>query len=129
MNWKAPALLFVSIGLFASFGTGSASAYKLAPGITGARITAVAMGSPAQRVGLEAGDIIVAIDNQPVRAVDDFPRLIGTSKRVSLVIRDVRTGRYNVTDAYPSNGRLGLRFVIAYVPEVVLPPFGEMPRR
>ena len=82
----------------------------------------VAAGSPAQRVGLEPGDVIVGINNQPVRTIDDLPSLIGGNSRVTLLIRDVRTGKYNQSDVSPSHGRLGIRFVMTTVPEVVIPP-------
>lgn len=38
--------------------------------ITGAKIVAVSIGSPAERAGLRAGDIIVAVDNAPMHGLE-----------------------------------------------------------
>jgi S1-C subfamily serine protease len=43
---------------------------------SGVRVADVATGSPADRAGVRAGDIIVALDNEPVTGVDDISRLL-----------------------------------------------------
>jgi S1-C subfamily serine protease len=43
---------------------------------TGVMVVVVADGSPAQRAGLREGDVIIALDGQPVAGVDDLHRLL-----------------------------------------------------
>jgi S1-C subfamily serine protease len=52
-------------------------------------------GGPAERAGLEAGDLIVAYDGAPVGGIDDLHRLltaerIGTSTTVAVLRRSHR---------------------------------------
>jgi serine protease Do len=50
---------------------------------------------PGGRVGLEAGDIILQINNQAVRGINDFNRIleqIQKNEEVLLLVRDMRTG-------------------------------------
>lgn len=44
---------------------------------SGVRIEQVESGSPAARAGLARGDVIVALDGEPVATVDDLQRLLG----------------------------------------------------
>jgi S1-C subfamily serine protease len=53
------------------------------PKETGAMVLAVEDGSPAKRAGLREGDVIVALDGQPVAGVDDLHRLL-TEVRVGM---------------------------------------------
>jgi S1-C subfamily serine protease len=46
------------------------------PQETGVVVLGVEESSPAQRAGLREGDVIVALDNQPVAGVDDLHRLL-----------------------------------------------------
>jgi serine protease Do len=48
-----------------------AEVYRL-PAITGAEITSVAPGTPADRAGLQLGDVIVSIENQAVHTVSEL---------------------------------------------------------
>ncbi len=53
--------------------------FALAAGInnaSGAMITAIEPASPAARAGLASGDVVVALDSEPVRGVDDLVRLL-----------------------------------------------------
>ncbi|HTW31231.1 MAG TPA: trypsin-like peptidase domain-containing protein [Candidatus Sulfotelmatobacter sp.] len=50
---------------------------------TGAMVISVEDGSPAKRAGLREGDVIVALDGQPVAGVDDLQRLL-TDARVGV---------------------------------------------
>ena len=43
---------------------------------TGALVISVEEGSPAKKTGLREGDVIVALDRQPVAGVDDLHRLL-----------------------------------------------------
>ena len=110
----------IAIAVLSILGT-EAGAFVVAPALTGARVTAVWPGSPAQRIGLEAGDVIVAIDNQPVRTIADFNRLVENSgRRVSLIIRNVRNGQLVQTNAFPVNGRIGVQFQIISMPTLTI---------
>jgi S1-C subfamily serine protease len=46
------------------------------PKETGAMVISVEDGSPAKRAGLREGDVIVALEGQPVAGVDDLHRLL-----------------------------------------------------
>ena len=53
------------------------------PKETGALVLSVEENSPAKRAGLRDGDIIVALEGQPVAGVDDLHRLL-TEVRVGV---------------------------------------------
>ena len=58
--------------------------FALAAGInnsTGATVATLEPGSPAARAGLELGDVVVALDGAPVKAVDDLIRHL-TAERI-----------------------------------------------
>ena len=46
----------------------------------GALVTGVESGSPADKAGVEAGDIITRFDGKPIDKVADLPRLVGNTK-------------------------------------------------
>ncbi|CAN5834215.1 DegQ family serine endoprotease [soil metagenome] len=48
-----------------------AEVYRL-PAITGAEVTSVAPGTPADRAGLQLGDVIVTIEDQPIHTVAEL---------------------------------------------------------
>jgi S1-C subfamily serine protease len=50
------------------------------PKETGVVVASVTEGSPAKRAGLREGDVIVALDGQPVAGVDDLHRLLTDAK-------------------------------------------------
>jgi S1-C subfamily serine protease len=57
---------------------------------SGIVVTSVGTGTPARRLGLEAGDVIVSVDASSPRSIDDFVRLVqkaGFEYRVT-VVRD-----------------------------------------
>jgi serine protease Do len=54
-----------------SFGLGKAG---------GALVSSVEKGSPAEKAGIEAGDVILKFDGKPVASSEDLPRLVGSSK-------------------------------------------------
>ena len=117
--WAIPlAVALVALGGPQAYG------FIIAPQLTGAQVTVVGANTPAQRIGLEVGDVIVAIDGQPIRVPADFPALTGGKARVVLTVRDGRTGGYLQRNVAVVNGRIGIRFVIASVPERFLPVMG-----
>jgi serine protease Do len=46
----------------------------------GALVRAVEAGSPAEKAGIEAGDIILRLDGKPIEKVSDLPRMVGGLK-------------------------------------------------
>ncbi len=46
----------------------------------GALVSGVENGSPAEKAGIEAGDIIVRFEGKPIDKVADLPRLVGNTK-------------------------------------------------
>ena len=46
----------------------------------GALVTGVEAGSPAEKAGVEAGDIITRFDGKPIDKVSDLPRMVGSTK-------------------------------------------------
>ena len=56
---------------------------------SGVRVIEIASGSPADRAGLQRGDVIVEIDGEPVTGVDDITRLLDVTRigrRLQLVL-------------------------------------------
>ncbi len=57
-------------------------------------VATVAPATPAERCGLQKGDLIVRIDNQPIRTQDDFNAIInGSGGSVILTVRKAPNGR------------------------------------
>ena len=48
---------------------------------------------PGARAGIQHGDILVAIDQQPVRTLDDFERVMGTAPEGSATLTILRDGQ------------------------------------
>jgi S1-C subfamily serine protease len=64
--------------------------FHAVPGEAAVRVASVQAGSPAARGGLQEGDLIVALDTQPVEGIDDLHRLLtgeraGTAVRVGVI--------------------------------------------
>ncbi|WP_423228568.1 DegQ family serine endoprotease [Pseudaquabacterium inlustre] len=61
----------------------------------GALVRAVEAGGPADKAGLEAGDIITKVDGKPVEKSGDLPRIVGATKPGSKAVLQVfRRGAY-----------------------------------
>ena len=61
----------------------------------GALVQGVERGTPAEKAGLEAGDIIVKVDGRPVEKSGDLPRVIGATKPGSKATLQIfRRGTY-----------------------------------
>jgi serine protease Do len=50
------------------------------PKPTGALVSSVEKGSPAEKAGIEAGDVILKFDGKIVASSEDLPRLVGATK-------------------------------------------------
>jgi serine protease Do len=68
--------------------------FALAEARGGLRVTRVRPNSPAARIGLEAGDFIVALAGAPVNKLDDFRRKMVAIRRAQSVLLSVRRGPY-----------------------------------
>jgi serine protease Do len=60
------------LGIEAEDLTGQLGAYFGAPGDSGVLVRSVRAGTPAQRAGLRAGDVIVSLDSKPVKSVSQL---------------------------------------------------------
>lgn len=85
------------------FGDSSASTSKSNLGMTteviriqkqlGLRVTSVERGGPAQKAGLEVGDIIAGVDKTPITDAKQLEATAAKGKKFSLIVVDVNTGR------------------------------------
>src|SRR6185436_18940705 len=55
------------------------------PKAQGALVNSVEKGGPAEKAGIEAGDVILQFDGKPVMSSEDLPRLVGAVKPGSKV--------------------------------------------
>ena len=59
----------------------------------GKHIMQVLPGSPAKRIGLEPGDMILAVNDMPVKNAEHLAQLVNNSSaRIKLLVRNVRNG-------------------------------------
>jgi len=64
------------------------------PATEGLRIVSIPLGTPAEQLGLERGDIIVKVDNQRIRTNRDLTTALNNSGGVAtLIVRQGSTGR------------------------------------
>src|SRR3954470_16440386 len=56
------------------------------PKPAGALVSSVEKGSPAEKAGIEAGDVILKFDGKPVTSSEDLPRLVGATKPATKVV-------------------------------------------
>ena len=59
------------------------------PKPVGALVNSVEKGSPAEKAGIEAGDVILRFDGKPIAASDDLPRIVGGTRPGSKVTAQV----------------------------------------
>ncbi|MGE3334269.1 MAG: DegQ family serine endoprotease [Rhodospirillaceae bacterium] len=52
---------------------------------TGAKVTDVEQGSPAERIGLEVGDIVTAVNTKSVKSLEEFQTAMAGSKRSTVL--------------------------------------------
>jgi serine protease Do len=65
----------------------------------GAAIADVASGSPAERAGLEAGEVVVEVDRKPVRTAEEAVSALGGSGKHLLRVKGPRGTRFVGVDA------------------------------
>ena len=58
---------------------------------TGAMVRSVETGGPAEKAGVEAGDIITKVDGKPIEKFGDLPRMVGSAKPGAKVVLQVFT--------------------------------------
>lgn len=77
-----------------------------------ARVPGVLPGSPAEAAGIKSGDVIVAIDGEPVRHFFDVMRMISARPDTPTKVTVERDGRQLIIDATPRDeagqGKLGI---------------------
>ena len=79
------------------------------------QITSVSPGSPADKAGLERGDVLVKADGKRLRSPADLRDALDGAYEVELVIINCRTGKYETVVVYPRDGKMG-----AYVQTILL---------
>jgi S1-C subfamily serine protease len=68
-------------------------------------VSGVRPGSAAQEIGLEPGDVILKVNNQPVANSDAFREALLTARRGRSVLLLVRRGRYGYHITLPFQGQ------------------------
>lgn len=65
----------------------------------GAAVNAVEKGGPAEKAGVEPGDVILSFDGKPVNSSSDLPRIVGTTKPGTKITMQVwrKGGARNLT--------------------------------
>jgi hypothetical protein len=87
------------------------------------QVVQVLPGSTAAWQGIEPGDVIVAVNNIPVRSLTDLNVLVAQSGRIaSLSVIDGRTGGLDQVLVYPVAGRIGV--ICQQVPLGPINPIG-----
>lgn len=72
MDWRTPVL-----GMSAEDLSGQLGAYFGAPNNSGVLVREVRPGTPAEKAGLKAGDVIVKLDDQPIASLADLRERLG----------------------------------------------------
>lgn len=72
------------------------------PFVRGARVSRTVAGSAAEKAGLQAGDIIVQVDDRPVRIPEDFVTHVKARKEQKIAIEVERNGRIERLTAVPA---------------------------
>ncbi len=72
------------------------------PKPAGALVSSVEKGSPADKAGIEAGDVILKFDGKPVTSSEDLPRLVGATKPATKVaVQKLSSSRILVQNLAP----------------------------
>lgn len=72
------------------------------PFVKGARVSRVIAGSAAERAGLQPGDVIIRVDDRPVRIPEDFVTHVKAKKEQQISIDVERNGRIERLTAVPA---------------------------
>ncbi len=75
------------------------------PGDQGVVVTNVVDGGPAERAGMRRGDVILEVNQQPVKSPDDVKKVIDRMKAGDMALLRVRRGDQAVFLAIPVGGR------------------------
>jgi regulator of sigma E protease len=114
--WKKVLVIFAGPGTNALFAiVVFAILFMIGGGKATSTVDDVLANSPAARMGVHAGDRILAIDGERIRQATDIPRVISQSdgKAVTLVVnRDGRTVTLGPTRPEKTNGVYRLGFVL-----------------
>ena len=78
--------------------------FRMAPDAPGVVISGVVAGSPGATAGLRPFEIVTAVNDQPVRQVADFEKMISGRSEVRLTVRRLAAGRV-VTVKIPAGPR------------------------
>lgn len=84
------------------------------PKAAGALVNSVEKGGPADKAGIESGDIILKFDGKPVGQSSDLPRLVGATK----------PGNKSVVQVWRKGSIKDLGVVIAEIPDEKIAPRG-----
>jgi serine protease Do len=71
----------------------------------GVVVASVTEGGPAQRAGVRRGDVIIEMNRQPVKKVEDIAAAVGKMKEGDMALLRVRRGDAAVFVAVPVGGR------------------------
>jgi serine protease Do len=66
---------------------------RVDPGTKGVVVTAVAQDSPASQAGIDAGDVVLEINRQPVSSVADYKKAVSKLKKGETALVRVRSGQ------------------------------------
>jgi S1-C subfamily serine protease len=72
------------------------------------RVTSVERGGPAQKAGLEAGDVIIGANGTPLTSAEQLEDLARRAEAIPLVVLDVHTGRAAQVELRPGPRAGGL---------------------
>jgi serine protease Do len=87
--------------------------YLNVPDNKGVMVTAVELSSPAMKAGIRKEDIVLALDNKPVRSVEDYHQIlrsfpVGSLVKISLLRKNKRLSLQLKTSLFPEEKALDL---------------------
>jgi S1-C subfamily serine protease len=86
------------------FGTSPDMTYQNDDGV---RVSSVRPGTPAEKCGLQAGDIITGFDGKPIKTLEDYAALLFAHKPGDTVAVSVRRGTDNISLSAVLAGQAG----------------------
>ena len=87
--------------------------YLNVPEKKGVMVTAVEMSSPAMKAGIRKEDVLLAIDNRPIRSVEDYDQIlrsfaVGSTVKINLLRKNKRLSIQLKTELFPEEKALAL---------------------